>query len=180
MPPWSVEERPACYIVNDATGFALARVLLCGRQSLPTFLNFHGGLRTIVRQRPGEPLKSKTCKSKTCRTYRPGTSRSSIVAAIRATMSEIPLPDGVANSRRHRGFSDVGHHVECAFHRRSAVSRTRAAEMLVRGAKPQSARQAGLAAGLRTPRRVAAASPSSLAGTIGRGMKCARGADDQP
>jgi endo-1,4-beta-D-glucanase Y len=25
-PPWSVEERPACYIVKDATGFALAYV----------------------------------------------------------------------------------------------------------------------------------------------------------
>jgi hypothetical protein len=24
--PWSVEERPACYIVKDATGFALAYV----------------------------------------------------------------------------------------------------------------------------------------------------------
>jgi endo-1,4-beta-D-glucanase Y len=25
-PPWSVEERPACYIVKDATGFAVAYV----------------------------------------------------------------------------------------------------------------------------------------------------------
>ena len=25
-PPWSVEERPACYIIKDATGFALAYV----------------------------------------------------------------------------------------------------------------------------------------------------------
>jgi endo-1,4-beta-D-glucanase Y len=25
-PPWSVEERPACYIVNDANGRALAYV----------------------------------------------------------------------------------------------------------------------------------------------------------
>jgi endo-1,4-beta-D-glucanase Y len=25
-PPWSVEERPACYIVHDATGFAVAYV----------------------------------------------------------------------------------------------------------------------------------------------------------
>jgi hypothetical protein len=25
-PPWTVEERPACYIVQDATGFALAYV----------------------------------------------------------------------------------------------------------------------------------------------------------
>ena len=25
-PPWSVEERPACYIVKDASGFALAYV----------------------------------------------------------------------------------------------------------------------------------------------------------
>jgi endo-1,4-beta-D-glucanase Y len=25
-PPWSFEERPACYIVNDSNGFALAYV----------------------------------------------------------------------------------------------------------------------------------------------------------